>query len=453
VSLPEAKAPLLIVEDDAAALRQLRWTFDEYEVATARDRPEALEQLRTIVFPVVLLDLGLPPEPEGASEGLAALREILIRSPDTKVIVVTGRDDREHALRAVELGAYDFYRKPADADEIRFLVQRARQLHDLEQENRRLARRTPREPLPGIVATSDAMLRACRMVELAASSDITVTLVGESGTGKEVLARALHALSSRASGPLTAINCAAIPEQLLESELFGHERGAFTGANRQSIGRFELANGGLLFLDEVGDIPLPLQVKLLRVLEERVIQRVGGRTDIPLDIRIACATHRDLPALVTEGGFREDLYYRISELVIEIPPLRERPQDALLLAQHFLGRLAENDRALRGLRPDALAAIAHHTWPGNVRELENRMKRAALMAEGSRISAADLDLSGVEPGEAPPPTLKDSLREAERQAVERAWGEADGNVSRVAKALGVSRPTMYKLLREHGLKL
>jgi len=446
----ETKPALLIVEDDAAALRQLRWTFEDYAVETAGNREELQQRLHGAAFPVVLLDLGLPPDAEGAAEGLAALQQILIHSPDTKVIVVTGREDREYALRAVELGAYDFYRKPVDADEIRFLVARARELHTLELENRRLVRGALREPLPGVVATSDAMLRVCRLVERAAGSDITVVIVGESGTGKEVLARALHARSPRAAGPLTAINCAAIPEQLLESELFGHERGAFTGAVRQSIGRFELANGGTLLLDEVGDIPLPLQVKLLRVLEQRVIQRVGGRSDIPLDIRIVCATHRDLPALVAEGGFREDLYYRISELVIEVPPLRERPEDAVLLAQHFLERAEAG--SLRGLAPDAVSAIARHPWPGNVRELENRMRRAVLLAEGSRVGARDLELPTLGADEAPALTLKDSLQVAERQAVARAWAEADGNVSQLAKVLGVSRPTAYKLLRDHGFK-
>lgn len=449
----EPKPALLIVEDDAAALRQLRWTFDDYAVSTARDRAGSLEQLRKARFPVVLLDLGLPPDADGASEGLATLGEILTRAPETKVIVVTGRDERRCALEAVELGAYDFYRKPVDPDEIRFLVERARRLHRLEEENRRLSRAAKREPLPGIVGTSDAMNHVCGLVEKAAASDISVLLVGETGTGKELLARALHLGSARAGGPFVAINCAAIPEHLLESELFGHERGAFTGAVRQSIGQFELAEGGTLFLDEVSDMPLALQAKLLRFLQERLIQRVGGRRSIPIDARIISATHRDLQSLLEQGAFREDLYYRIGELAIRIPPLRERPEDVVLLARHFFERYGkEAERPLQGLALDAVAAIVSHPWPGNVRELENRMKRAVVIAEGRRVTARDLDLAG-EVSEAPRSfELKQALKEAERRTFARAWAESGGNVSRASKLLGVSRPTVYKLLRDHDLE-
>lgn len=448
-----AKPPLLIVEDDAVAVRQLLWTFDDYEVATAGGRAAALAELDATRFPVVLLDLGLPPDPEGASEGLAALREILSASPQTKVIVVTGRDEHEVALEAVKLGAHDFYRKPVRAEELRLLVERALRLHQLEEENRRLARDRRREPLPGVVGISEAMLRVCGLVERAAASDISVLITGESGTGKEVLARALHALSPRAKGPMVALSCAAIPEPLLESELFGHERGAFTGADRRVRGRLELAHGGTLLLDEVGDMPPSIQVKLLRFLQERVIQRVGGRTDIPLDTRIVSATHRDLRARVTEGTFREDLFYRIGQLTIEIPPLRERPEDAVVLAQHFF-ELFRHDaaRPLRGLAPDAIAAVARHPWPGNVREMENRMKRALVLAEGPRITARDLDLSQESGTHGPSGTLQEAVREAERRAVERAWAESGGNVSRASRLLGVSRPTLYKLLREHGFR-
>jgi two-component system NtrC family response regulator len=367
---PEARPSLLIVEDDATALRQLRWTFDDYEVATALDREQALSQMRVGSFPVALLDLGLPPDAEGASEGLAALKDILAFAPGTKVIVVTGREEREHALAAVALGAYDYYRKPIDADELSLLVRRALQLYRLEQENRRLADEASGEPLPGVVARSGAMIDVCRLVERVAPSNISVLFVGDSGTGKELLARALHARSPRADGPFVAINCAAIPEHLLESELFGHERGAFTGAVRRSRGRFELAQGGTLLLDEIVDMPLALQAKLLRVLQERIIQRVGGREDIPLDTRIVSATHQDLPGLVEEGEFREDLYYRISELTVEIPPLRERPEDVVLLARHFFEQYREQASSpLQGLDPEAVAALVRHDFRGNVREL------------------------------------------------------------------------------------
>jgi two-component system NtrC family response regulator len=453
MSEAERKPPLLIVEDDASALRQLRWTFDGHAVATARDRAKALEEVRRTRFPVVLLDLGLPPDPEGSSEGLAALAEILERSPETKVIVVTGREERECALRAVALGAYDFYQKPIEAEEIRFLVERAERLHRLEEENRRLARDAKREPLPGVVCISESMRRVCRLVERAARSDISVLLVGESGTGKEVLSRALHASSARAAGPMVAINCAAIPEHLLESELFGHERGAFTGAERRVQGRLELAQGGTLFLDEIGDMPPPVQAKLLRFLQERVFQRVGGREDIAVDTRVVSATNRSVSELGAEGALREDLYYRIAELLIEIPPLRERPDDAVVLAQHFLERFrGEAARPLQGLAPDAIAAVTSHLWPGNVRELENRMKRAVVLAEGPRVTAHDLDLRPLHAGDSPPPRLEDAVRDAERRAVARAWAEAGGNVSRASKLLGVSRPTLYKLLRDHGFR-
>jgi two-component system NtrC family response regulator len=444
---------LLIVEDDVAALRQLRWTFDDYHVVTATDRGQALEQLRSAAPAVVLLDLGLPPDAEGASEGLATLGEILAIDPATRVIVVTGREEREHALRAVELGAYDFYQKPIQAEELRFLVERARRLHDLDAERRQAQRDDEHRPLPGIIATSDSMLRVCGLVKRAAASDISVFLIGESGTGKEVLTKALHLSSARSDSPLVVINCAAIPEQLLESELFGHERGAFTGAVRRSRGQVEFAQGGTLFLDEVGDMPLPLQAKVLRFLQERVIQRVGGREDIEVDVRIVSATHQDLQRQVAEGSFREDLYYRINELTIEIPPLRSRPEDAVLLARHFFDRFhREAGLPLRGLSSDAIAAVARYDWPGNVRELENCMKRAVLLAEGPLVTARDLNLEAEGSDSTDPATLKDAVHEVERRELARAWAESGENVSRASKILGVSRPTVYKLLRAYGIK-
>jgi two-component system NtrC family response regulator len=446
----DSKPRLLIVEDDESAVRQLRWTFDDFEVATAGDRLSAIGHIRRQHFPVVLLDLGLPPEAEGASEGLAALTEIRELSPETKVIVVTGREERAHALRAVELGAHDYFQKPASADEIRLIVDRALRLHHLEEESQRLERTASRTSLPGIVATSEQMLGVCRMVERAAASDISVLLLGESGTGKELLARALHELSARSGGALVAINCAAIPANLLEAELFGYERGAFTGAVKRTPGHIELASGGTLFLDEIGDMPIELQAKMLRFLEERVLQRLGGRTNIEIDTRLVCATNQDLQARIREGSFREDLYYRIAELTISIPPLRERPEDARALAHHFFERhRGQAPRALRGLTPGAIEAIAAHAWPGNARELDNRMKRAVLLAGGREVTAADLEFAEAEE---PSSSLKEVLGEAQRGVLQRAWAEADGNVSKLSKLLGVSRPTAYKLLREHGLK-
>jgi two-component system NtrC family response regulator len=451
VSVDEAKPALLIVEDDAAALRQLGWTFEDYAVSTAVDRVGALEAFRETRPPVVLLDLGLPPAADGAAEGLSTLREILVLAPEAKVIVVTGREEREYALQAVDLGACDFYRKPVEPAELRFVVDRALRLYRLEHENRQLRLAAKGDLLPGVIGNSPGLVNACRIAQRAAASGISVLLVGESGTGKELLARGIHSLSSRASRPFVAINCSAIPEQLLESELFGHERGAFTGAVDRSVGRFELAQGGTLFLDEVGDMPLALQAKLLRFLQERIIQRVGGRKDIDIDTRIVSATNQNLQELVGQGAFREDLYYRLDELSIEIPPLRERPEDAVALARHFLDRFRdEAERPLQGLAADAIPAIAQYRWPGNVRELENRLKRAVVLATGRRVTVDDLDLPTSEATDGPVATLAETLREAERRAVWAAWSRADGNVSRASRLLDVSRPTVYKLLRSHG---
>jgi two-component system NtrC family response regulator len=449
----EAKPRLLIVENDEAALRQLRWTFDSWEVHGVRERSAALAACREEAFPVVLLDLGLPPDPDGASEGLRALGELLAVCPDTKIIVVTGREERVNALRAVELGAFDYYKKPVDPDEIRLLVRRAFDLHQLQAENRRLAR-SGRESLPGVVCVSGAMHEVCRTVERAATSRISILLVGESGTGKEVIARAIHALSPRSNGPLVAVNCAAIPEGLLESELFGHERGAFTGADRRVLGRFETAHGGTLFLDEVGEVPAAAQVKLLRFLQDHVIQRIGGREDIPIDVRLVSATNRPVRSLAGgDGALREDLFYRLSELLVEVPPLRERPEDAVALAQHFLEKYGpERQRPIEGLASDAIAAIASHSWPGNVRELENRMKRAIVLAESPRIGARDLGIEGDEPLDTRDGTLRTAVSGAERDSLLRAWVQSGHNVSRAARLLGVSRPKLYKLLREHGLR-
>jgi two-component system, NtrC family, response regulator len=449
------KSKLLIVEDDLGLQRQLAWTFDDYQVSFAGDREGALSLLASEEPPVITLDLGLPPDADGAAEGLATLERIRTLHPHAKVIIITGSDEREHALKAIGLGAYDFYQKPIDADTIRLIVSRAHALFALETENRRLQKLNVRSPLPGLVTGNPRMLSVCGIVERVAPTSVTVLLLGESGTGKEVIARALHDLSPREGKKFVAINCAAIPENLLESELFGHEKGSFTGAHKQVIGKIELADHGTLFLDEIGDMPLPLQAKLLRFLQQRTFERVGGRAEISVDVRIICATHRKPDELIKASLFREDLYYRLSELPINIPPLRERDGDAVLLARHFLNVMNQQDgRDIRGFSRDGLGALSKYQWPGNVRELENRVKRAVIMAEGKQVTALDLDLpiAAADVDSSSPTTLREARERAERDAVQSALVQADGNVSQAAKLLDVSRPTLYDLMRHHNIR-
>lgn len=442
---------LLIIEDDPGLQRQLKWCFGDYRVLVASNRQEACQIVDHHEPPVVLLDLGLPPDSANASEGLRALEEILIRSWSTKVIVVTGNNERETALRAVAAGAYDFYQKPVEADVLRLIVDRAQNLYALQKEYRRLIE-APENPLEGVIATSPQMLQVCRTIERVAPVNATVLLMGESGTGKEVLTRALHRLSTRAAERFVAINCASIPENLLESELFGYERGAFTGANRQTIGKIEYADRGTLFLDEIGDLPLALQGKLLRFLQERVIERLGGRGEIPVDVRMVCATNCDLKTMLEEGCFREDLYYRLSEITVTIPPLRERDGDAALLAHAFLRQYVERDRrGPKGFSHEALAAIEAYDWPGNVRELQSLLRRAVIMTEQDYIMAADLVLP-CEETETSSLNLREAREQAERRTVARALGHANSNVTQAAKLLGVSRPTLYSLLSKYGIK-
>ncbi|MGH8222286.1 MAG: PEP-CTERM-box response regulator transcription factor, partial [Woeseiaceae bacterium] len=387
---------LLIVEDDPGLMSQLKWCFGDYDVVTAEDRVSAINELRRHEPMVVLQDLGLPPNPEGVDEGLKTLQEMLRLAPHTKVIVVTGHGDQENALRSVALGAYDFYQKPVDTDTLQLLVERAFNIGELECENRRLQNLASDSPLDGIVAASEGMLQVCRMIEKVAPTNVTTLLLGESGTGKELLARALHNLSPRLDKRFVAINCAAIPEYLLESELFGHEKGAFTGAVKQTHGKIELANGGTLFLDEICDMPLALQAKMLRFLQERVIERVGGREEIQVDVRVVCATNQNPHELIAQNLFREDLYYRVSEITIDIPPFREREEGRLILARTILNKYTKQQgRALNGFTDDANAAIEAYSWPGNVRELENKIKGAVIMADGKQVTAVDLGLAGV----------------------------------------------------------
>ena len=444
---------LLIVEDDTGLQRQLRWAYDGYRVLVAATRDEAMALLRAEEPAVVTLDLGLPPDPDGVTEGFATLAEMLALKPDTKVIVASGHGAHDSALRAIAEGAYDFYAKPIDIDALGLIVARAFHVHALEAENRRLAERAPAgAALGGLVTASPEMLKVTRTIERVASADVSVLLLGASGTGKEVLARGLHDASPRRRGAFVAINCAAIPETLLESELFGHEKGAFTGAIKTTEGKIEAAHGGTLFLDEIGDVPLPLQVKLLRFLQERVIERIGGRKPIAVDTRIVCATHRDIDAMVADGSFRDDLYYRLAEIVVRIPALAERPGDAGLLARHFLKRHAATMKsAVKGFTPDALAAIDAHPWPGNVRELENRVKRAVIMADGARVTAADLDLGRAQDAVLPI-NLKHARESADRLAIRHALARADGNISGTARLLGISRPTLYDLMRTYDLQ-
>jgi two-component system, NtrC family, response regulator len=438
---------LLIVEDDPGLQRQLRWAYDGYEVIVAGDRAGAIEALRAHEPAVVTLDLGLPPDPDGTTEGFATLAEILALKPDTKVIVASGHGARESARTAIRDGAWDFYSKPIDIDQLGLIVARAFHVHALETENRRLAA-TGDVGLGGLITAAPEMLKVMRTIERVAPADVSVMLLGASGTGKELLARGLHD-ASRRNGAFVAINCAAIPETLLESELFGHEKGAFTGAVKTTEGKIEQASDGTLFLDEIGDVPLALQVKLLRFLQERVIERVGGRKAIPVDTRIVCATHQDVDVMVAEGRFREDLYYRLAEIVVRIPTLSERAGDAALLARHFVTKYAHAMKTgVTGLSPDARAAIDAWRWPGNVRELENRVKRAVIMADGKLVTAADLDLAA--PDDAPI-NLRAAREAADRHAIRHALARADGNISNTAKLLGVSRPTLYDLLKSYDL--
>ncbi|NMG67209.1 PEP-CTERM-box response regulator transcription factor [Azoarcus indigens] len=442
---------LLIIEDDPALQKQMRWAFDAFETVVADDRESALAQLRRHEPAVVTMDLGLPPAPDDVTEGFRLLGEILALAPDTRVIVLTGQHDRENAVRAVGMGAYDFFAKPFEPELLTLTIERAFRLYDLQQENVRLKAHQG-SALAGLLTRDPMMLKVCRTVEKVASASVTVALLGESGTGKEVLARGLHALSPRAKERFVAINCAAIPETLLESELFGYEKGAFTGAVKQTPGKIETANKGTLFLDEIGDLPMPLQAKLLRFLQERVVERIGGREEIPVNVRVVCATHRDLKAQIQAGAFREDLYYRLAEIVIDIPPLREREGDAMLLAHAFVQRFAkENGRGTLHLAEDALAAIEAHPWPGNVRELENCLKRAVIMADENRVTADDLGLASAEE-DLEHLNLRHVRDEAERRAVVRALARTNGNIVKAAEVLGISRPSLYDLMNRFGLK-
>ena len=447
-----ARAKLLIVEDDDGLRSQYRWAFPDFDVLLAGERRQAMVLAQRERPAVVIMDLGLPPDPDGVSEGLATLSEMQQALPATKVIVVTGNGERRVALRAVAGGAYDFCEKPAEPEVLRTIVARAFNLHRLEEENRRLAAVPARSPIERIITRAETMLKVCRDIEKLAGANVAVLLLGESGTGKEALARALHDLGPRAKQPFAALNCGAIPENLLESELFGHEKGAFTGAVKQTIGVIENANKGTLFLDEIGDLPHSLQVKLLRFLQDQVVERIGGRQRIQVDVRIVSATNLDLEDSVKSGAFRSDLFYRMNAVTIRIPPLRERDGDPVLLANFFLGRFnKEFGRNLRGFTQAALLAISAHGWPGNVRELENRMKRAVVMSESRLIDAADLELAAVVEAEVNIDLRVARLR-AERDVIQRALTRSNGVLAVAAKMLGISRPTLYGLMEIHAIE-
>jgi two-component system NtrC family response regulator len=443
---------VLVVDDDLGIQKQLKWALSEFDTVFADDRASAIVQLRRFEPTVVTLDLGLPPDPANASEGLKTLQEIMALLPRTKVIVVTGNNEKENALKAISMGAYDFYQKPIDSETINILIKRALNLASLEHENHLLSLSNP--SMGRIIGNSDAIQSISRKAEKIALTDISALLLGESGTGKEVFARSIHEHSHRKAKPFVAINCASIPENLLESELFGYEKGAFTGANKTTLGKIETAQGGTLFLDEIGDMPVGLQAKMLRFLQERVIERVGGRSEIPVDIRVVCATHRNLQDMVQQETFREDLYYRVGEIVISIPPLRDRDEDVVLLARTFLNQYKEEyGNKIKGFSEDAIEAMLSHPWPGNIRELQNKLKSAVVLAEGNVITADDLSLLAKKTEEE---TLVLNLREvreqAESKAIRRAYHQSEQNISKTAELLGVTRPTLYSLIDKYHLE-
>jgi two-component system NtrC family response regulator len=445
---------LLLVDDDPEIRDQMKWALaSDYELLEASDRPSALAHVRQAMPQLVLLDLGLPPDTDGASEGLAILRETMQLNPMTKVIVVTGNSDRAKAIAAIESGGYDFIEKPVQLDVLKIVLQRAAYLSKLEQENRALQQQAGQNDFEGLMGDSAQMQEVFRMIRRVGPSDVPVLITGESGTGKELVARAIHRQGGRRGQALVAINCGAIPETLLESELFGYEKGAFTGATQQRKGRIEGARGGTLFLDEIGDIPFGLQVKLLRFLQDHEIQRLGGKETIAVDARILAATNVDLQKAISEGRFREDLYYRLCVVTIAVPALNERGSDIALLSRTFLTKFAEEQKKpLKGFTPQAMQALTAHNWPGNVRELENRIKRAVVMAEGKYVTPGNLELKDPSSSEEEASTLRASRDGRERDLVRLAMEKADGNVSRAAAELGISRPTLYQLLARYGLK-
>jgi len=439
---------LLIVEDDKGLLTQLKWHFSDYKVITATNQKDALDAIRRYEPNVMIQDLGLPPDENGVTQGFELLQQALILTPFMKIIVMTGNEGNEHAMKAVKLGSYDFYTKPVQPDVLDFIVQRAFHINEIESKNRKLSQ-NKNIALTGLITSDETMLKICKMIEKVAPTDTSCLLLGESGTGKEILANSIHQLSNRCDHNIVAINCAAIPETLIESELFGYEKGAFTGANKTTPGKIELAHKGTLFLDEIGDIPLQTQVKLLRFLQERVIERIGGRTQISIDTRIICATHRDLDAMVKAGEFREDLFYRIAEIQIDIPPLRDRRTDKILLAKYLLNKYKEEQKSnIIGFSEDAINAIENHNWPGNVREIENKIKRAFIMCDSKYISATDL---GLKLTENTPLNLKLVRKNAEISALKQALISNNNNISAAAKSLGITRPTLYDLMKKYDL--
>ncbi|TRX57955.1 PEP-CTERM-box response regulator transcription factor [Thalassomonas sp. M1454] len=443
---------LLIVDDDLGIQKQLKWSLSDYEVVFAGDRNEAITALRLHEPKVILLDLGLPPDADNASEGLKALQQIQSLAPFTKVIVVTGNDDHQVALDAINMGAYDFYQKPIDADVINVIVTRAFNLAAIEIENREIRELGGVDS--GIIGNSAVMDKLRNIVKRIAPTEITALLLGDSGTGKEVIANAIHQQSNRTKKPFIAINCASIPETLLESELFGFEKGAFTGAHKATKGKIEMAQGGTLFLDEIGDMPFNLQAKLLRFLQERVIERIGGRQEIAVDVRVVCATNQDLEQMVADKTFREDLYYRISEIVIPIAPLKDRDVDVIILARYFLLQYAKDYKAkVKGFSDCAINALKKHSWPGNIRELQNKIKSATIMASSAQVTADDLGFIADKDKVDLELNLRVVRERAESKAIEQAFALAHGNMSKTAQMLGVTRPTLYGLVDKHHIKL
>lgn len=442
---------MLVTDDDEYVRGQMKWALNaQYDVLLAENREAAVALQKERKPAVVTLDLGLPPSPGDTREGFLALAEMLAIDPLVKVVVITGQGEQENALSAIGQGAFDFFSKPVDIDALKVVIDRALFLYGVEGKRREQLRSDLADVFEGMIGRSPQMQSVYEKIRKVAAAEAPVLIVGDSGTGKEMAARAIHRLSRRKAGPFVAINCGAIPENLLESELFGHERGSFTGAHARKEGRIEAAQGGTLFLDEIGELALPLQVKLLRYLQEGEVERVGGRSPVKVDARVICATNLDLRAAMAEGRFREDLYYRIGVVVIPMPPLREREGDVRHLAESLLEQLAAEQGRTLTFSAKALDAMEAYAWPGNVRELENRLRRAVIMAEGNQIGPGDLELGGRMPSHESQGLAK--AREAvEREMIERALAKNRGNLTRCAEELKISRPTLYELIEKLGI--